>query len=98
MVTKGMFDLIDRVIHTFSVLSLKLKKLRGHKESAMIDISNANEVNGSYHGDNLLLKTSRDLNRDKLLARSNHPGTLGTYPRQGMSLGTNYSFFCSLES
>ena len=52
------------LIHTFSVLSLQLKKLRRHNKSA-IDLSNANlacgdkrgtKVNGSHHGDNPLLR------------------------------------------
>ena len=31
------------------------------------------KVNGSHHGDNLLLRPNRDPNRDKIFARSNQP-------------------------
>ena len=35
-------------------------------------------MDGSHHGDNPLLKTNKDPNRDKILARSNNPATSET--------------------
>ena len=62
------------LIDTVSVLSLQLKKLRRHNESA-IDLSNANparghkevrKVNGSHHGDNPLLEPQESKSRQNL--------------------------------
>ena len=60
------YTYLTKLINTFSVLSLQLKKLRRHNKPA-IDISNANpaclwlqrgtkKVNGSHHGDNPLFR------------------------------------------
>ena len=60
-------DRLVMLIHTFSVLFLKLNKLRGQNESAIHLSNNVNpaitkiyrlyqKVNGSHHGDSPLLK------------------------------------------
>ena len=90
------------MIHTFSVLSLQLKKLRRHNKSA-IDLSNASAARGHkkvrrstvHHADNPQLQPTGYQNRDKILARSNHPTRehrklIGV---KTMFFGTNYSLY-----
>ena len=70
------------LIHTFSVLSLQLKKLRWHNKSA-IDLSNVNPVCGHKEvprsTGNIMVttrySTNRDPNRDKTLCDSTSNGT-----------------------
>ena len=77
------------LIHTFSLLSLQLMKLRRHNEYAIqSNISFPLVVTKRYEGRRVTswwqpaTKTNRDTDRDKTLARSNHPTTSRTYRRQ----------------
>ena len=91
------------LIHTSSVLlTLQLKELRGHRESG-IHLSNDNSIRGHKEirrvTGHIMVTTRRathtkDPNRDKILARSNHPTTRIIIGIKTMSLGTNYSFYC----
>ena len=87
------------LIHTFSVLSLQLKKLRGHNEAA-IDLSNANpargqKVNGSHHGDIPLLKPIGMQIATKPLPQVNPPDNIENLSAsRRYLLSTNYKFSC----
>ena len=88
-------------VHTFSVLlSLQLKKLRWHNESAIALFKyqsrsrsqGRTKVNGSHHGDNPLLRPTGIQIATKSLpdpTNREHGKLVGV---KTMSLGTNYSF------
>ena len=52
-------------------------------------------VNSSRHGDNPLVSTNKDPNRDKILARYNQPRTSETYRRQDDVFGYELQFLLS---
>ena len=78
----ALLQLLLLLIHTFSVLSLQLKKLRWHNKSA-IDLSNANPACGHKEvrrsTGHIMVTTrysdQRDPNRDKKLCGSTSNGT-----------------------
>ena len=93
------------LIHTFSVLSLQLKKLRLHKKS-VIDLSNANPARGHKDvrrstghimGDNPLLKLTGIQTATKTFPDRTARGHRKLIGVKTMSLGTNCSFFCLAE-
>ena len=83
------------LIHTFSVLSLQLKKLglsnadpaRGHKE--------VRRSTGHIMGTARYSNQHRDPNSDKILARSNQPRTSKNYRRQHEVFGYELQFLLS---
>ena len=95
------------MIHTFTVLSLQLKKLRRHNQQVVshrpikcqsrsfVVTKRYEEGQRVTSWGQLASQTNRDPNRDKTLARSNHPRATETYRRQYHVFGYKLQFLLS---